>query len=156
MRNKGFFWFLTIVLVAVCVYQLSFTWVSNSVEAKAEKEAVFRVEDLKKEAQKNNGKAFLPNGTEVDFGNPETYELAKAAYVNQILKEKSSDKVYPIIGSNFQDVKNRSLAFGLDLVGGMSVTLEVSVPELVKSMARNPRDSKFKKPYEAALATHLN
>ncbi len=155
MRNKGFFWFLTIVLVAVCVYQLSFTWVSNSVEAKAEKEAVFRVEDLKKEVQKNNGKAFLPNGTEVDFGDPETYELAKAAYVNQILKEKATDKVYPVIGSNFQDVKNRSLAFGLDLVGGMSVTLEVSVPELVKSMARNPRDSKFKKPYESALAIHL-
>ena len=37
MRNKGFFWFLTIVLSAVCVYQLSFTWVSSSVEEKAEK-----------------------------------------------------------------------------------------------------------------------
>ena len=29
MRNKGFFWFLTILLTAICVYQLSFTWVSN-------------------------------------------------------------------------------------------------------------------------------
>jgi SecD/SecF fusion protein len=38
----------------------------------------------------------------------------------------------------------------------MSVTLEISVPELVKSYARNPRDLKFKKPYEAALATYLN
>ena len=81
MRNKGFFWFLTIVLVAVCVYQLSFTWVSNSVEAKAEKEAVFRVEDLKKEALKNNGKAFLPNGSEVDFSNPETYELHPIKFI---------------------------------------------------------------------------
>ncbi len=121
MRNKGFFWFLTIVLVAVCVYQLSFTWVSNSVEAKAEKEAVFRVEDLKKEALKNKGKAFLPNGSEVDFSNPETYELAKAAYVNQILKEKASDKVYPVIGSNFQDVKNRSLALILNLKNLMNL-----------------------------------
>ncbi len=46
------------------------------------------------------------------------------------------------------------MAFGLDLVGGMSVTLEISVPELVKSMARNPRDIRFKKPYEKALAIH--
>ena len=148
MRNKSFFWFLTILLSAVCVYQLSFTWVSTSVEKKAEKEAVFRVQDLKKEANKNKGIAILPNGTEVDFSQPEAYDLAKSAYVNQILKEKSLDKVYPIIGSNFQEVKNRSLAFGLDLVGGMSVTLEISVPELVKSFARNPRDSKFKKPFD--------
>ena len=156
MRNKGFFWFLTILLSAVCVYQLSFTWVASSVEKKAEKEAEFRVADLKKEAAKNGGVAVLPNGTSVDFSSPEAYDLAKSAYVNQILKEKAGDKVYPLLGSNFQDVKNRSMAFGLDLVGGMSVTLEISVPELVKSMARNPRDSKFRKPFESALHTHLN
>ena len=154
MRNKGFFWFLTILLSAVCVYQLSFTFVSNSVEKKAEKEAVFRVEELKKEASKNSGLAVLPNGTEVDFNDPEAYELAKSAYVNLILQEKGSQAVYPLLGSNFQQVKNRSMAFGLDLVGGMSVTLEISVPELVKSMARNPRDIRFKKPYEKALAIH--
>ena len=154
MRNKGFFWFLTILLSAVCVYQLSFTFVSNSVEKKAEKEAVFRVEELKKEASKNSGLAVLPNGTEVDFNDPEAYELAKSAYVNLILQEKGSQPVYPLLGSNFQQVKNRSMAFGLDLVGGMSVTLEISVPELVKSMARNPRDIRFKKPYEKALAIH--
>ncbi|MBP6458542.1 MAG: protein translocase subunit SecDF [Crocinitomicaceae bacterium] len=156
MRNKGFFWFLTILLSAVCVYQLSFTWVASSVEKKAEKEAEFRVADLKKEAAKKGGVAVLPNGTSVDFSSPEAYDLAKSAYVNQILKEKAGDKVYPLLGSNFQDVKNRSMAFGLDLVGGMSVTLEISVPELVKSMARNPRDSKFRKPFESALHTHLN
>jgi SecD/SecF fusion protein len=155
MRNKGFFWFLTIVLSAVCVYQLSFTWVSSSVEEKAAKEAELRVMDLQKEAKKNNGLAVLPNGTEINFSNPEAYELAKSAYVNLILKEKADEKVYPVLGSNFQDVKNKSLAFGLDLVGGMSVTLEISVPELVKSLARNPRDLKFKKPYESALHKHL-
>jgi SecD/SecF fusion protein len=154
MRNKGFFWFLTILLSAVCVYQLSFTFVSNSVEKKAEKEAVIRVGELQKEASKNNGIAVLPNGTEVDFKEPESYELAKAAYVNLILQEKGSQAVYPLLGSNFQQVKNRSMAFGLDLVGGMSVTLEISVPELVKSMARNPRDIRFKKPYERALAIY--
>ncbi|NDB33751.1 MAG: hypothetical protein EB023_00020 [Flavobacteriia bacterium] len=50
MRNKGFFWFLTIVLTAVCLYQLSFTWVSSKEEAKAEKEAVMRMKRLREEA----------------------------------------------------------------------------------------------------------
>jgi SecD/SecF fusion protein len=156
MRNKGFFWFLTITLVVVCVYQLSFTWVSNSVEQKAEKEALIRVDELREEVKKTGEMAMLPNGTSVDFSKPEDEELAKAAYINQILKEKANTKVYPVFGSKFQDVKRKSLAFGLDLVGGMSVTLEVSVPELVKSFARNQRDAKFKKPFDAALRTHLN
>lgn len=156
MRNKGFFWFLTILLTAICVYQLSFTWVSNSVEKKAEVEAQERVDALREEAKKNENIAYLPNNTKVDFSQPEAEELAKAAFINQILKEKAENAVYPILGSTFKDVKQRSLAFGLDLVGGMSVTLEISIPELVQSYARNPRDLAFKKPYEAALNKYGN
>ncbi len=150
MRNKGFFWFITILLTAVCIYQLSFTWVSNSVENKADKEAEQRVAALKLEAAKNGNIALLPNNTKVDFSNPESEELAKAAFVNQILKEKADQKVFPVLGSTFSQVKKRSLAFGLDLVGGMSVTLEISIPDMVKGMVRNPRDIMFKRAYEAA------
>ena len=53
-------------------------------------------------------------------------------------------------------MKKRSLAFGLDLVGGMSVTLEISIPELVKSFARNPRDLQFKKPFESAYSIYTS
>ncbi|MBL4862490.1 MAG: protein translocase subunit SecD [Crocinitomicaceae bacterium] len=151
MRNKGFFWFLTILLTVICVYQLSFTWVSNSVEKKAEKEAVSRVSDLKVEAEKGDSIGYLPNGTTVDFREPEAEELAKAAFINHILKGKSETIVYPIFGSTFKKVKSRSLAFGLDLVGGMSVMLEVSIPDLVKNYARNPRDIGFRRTYEAAM-----
>jgi SecD/SecF fusion protein len=151
MRNKGFFWFLTILLTAICIYQLSFTWVSNSVEEKAGKEADARVEALREEAKNNNNIGYLPNNTEVDFSKPEAEELAKAAFINQILKEKANNSVYPVLGSTFKDVKQRSLAFGLDLVGGMSITLEISIPELVQSYARNPRDLAFKKPFDAAV-----
>jgi SecD/SecF fusion protein len=156
MRNKGFFWFLTILLTAVCLYQLSFTWVSNSVEAKAEKEAEERVAEEKLKAAKNNNIGFLPNNTTVDFSQPEAEELAKAAFINQILKEKSETKVFPVLGSTFSEVKKRSLAFGLDLVGGMSVTMEISVPEMIKSFARNQRSLEFKKPFEAAYRTYTS
>ena len=63
MRNKGFFWFLTILLTIICVYQLSFTWVSNKVESKANSTAKTMVEDLRKLAAKDDSnKAILPNG----------------------------------------------------------------------------------------------
>jgi SecD/SecF fusion protein len=156
MRNKGFFWFITILLTAVCIYQLSFTWVASNEEARADKEAQRKVMDLKAQAAKNGNKATLPNNTVVDFNNPEAEEIAKAAFINQILKDKSEKAVYPLLGSTFSEVKKRSLAFGLDLVGGMSVTLEVSIPDLLKNYARNPRDLKFKKVYNAAMNRYKN
>ena len=68
MRNKGFFWFLTILLTIICVYQLSFTWVSNKVENKANNTAKTMVEDLRKLAAKDDSnKAILPNGVTVYF-----------------------------------------------------------------------------------------
>lgn len=154
MRNKGFFWFLTILLTAVCVYQLSFTWVAINVENDAEREALLRVEDLKKKAAETGDSIKLSNGTTINFKKPESFELAKAAMINQVLSEKAEKAVYPVIGTKFKDVKARSLAFGLDLVGGMSVTMEIDVPAFVQSYARNPRDLKFKKPFEAAYAIH--
>jgi SecD/SecF fusion protein len=149
MRNKGFFWFLTILLTVVCIYQLSFTWVSNSVEKKADKEAQTRVD----EEWKNRDGAdslYLPNNTAVSFDDATAKELAKAAYVNDILTQKAGTPVYPLFGSTFKDVKKRSLALGLDLVGGMSVTLEISIPKLVESYARNKNELDFKKVYAAA------
>jgi SecD/SecF fusion protein len=150
MRNKGFFWFLTIILTIVCFYQLSFTLVSNSEEKKADKLANEQVAELKKKSATTGDSALLPNGTYANFKLPEGEAIAKAALVNQILKEKGDTKVYPVFGSTFAETKKRSLAFGLDLVGGMSVTLEISTAELVKNYARNPRDLKFKKPFESA------
>ncbi len=151
MRNKGFFWFLTTLLTAVCLYQLSFTWVASSEEKKAERKASKEVKKAKKEAQSTNNIYVLPNNTKVDFSKPEGEEIAKSAFINEILKDKAEKSVYPVFGSTFSEVKKRSLAFGLDLVGGMSVTLEISIPDLVKNYVRNTRSLDFKKPFENAL-----
>jgi SecD/SecF fusion protein len=154
MRLKGFFWFLTILLTAVCVYQLSFTSVASSVERKAGKEAVLKVEQLKREAKETGDSVLLPNNTMVDIFSPEGAELAKSAYINEILRSKAEKPVYPVLGATFSEVKKLSLAFGLDLVGGMSVTMEISYPDLVRSHVKNQKDLKFTKPFEAAKATY--
>jgi SecD/SecF fusion protein len=154
MRLKGFFWFLSILLTAVCLYQLSFTWVASNVETKAAKEADLKVRMLQDEAKANGGKAILPNSTEIDFNDPEATELAKAAFLNEILREKGEKPVYPVLGSTFAQVKKMSLAFGLDLVGGMSVTVEISYPDLLRGQVKSITDPKFTKPFNRAVAAY--
>lgn len=154
MRNKGFFWFLTILLTVVCLYQLSFTWVANSEEKKAEKEAEAMVEEKFANLEGVDSIA-LPNNTKISVKDAEARELAKSAYINEILKLKADKKVYPLFGSTFKEVKKRSLAFGLDLVGGMSVTMEISVPDLVASYARDTTSSAFQKVYRPAKAKYF-
>ena len=153
MSIKGFFWFLTILTAAICLYQLSCTWVANNTEADAEKQAISIVSKKKKEAlANNNGIAYIgTNNDSINFNNPESEEIARGIITNQILKSKAEKPVYPLLGYTFSEVKKYSLAFGLDLVGGMSVTLEIDVPKFVKTLARRPSDKEFYIPFDKAV-----
>lgn len=148
MKLKGFFWALTITFVAVCIYQLSFTWVTVNIENDAAKEAELKAKELQKKAKQTGDSALLPNGVYAHFNRPEGMDIAKAAFVNEILKNKAKEEVF--LGTEFSAVKRRALAFGLDLVGGMSVTMEVSVPELIKSNVANQRNIEFIKSFDQA------
>src|SRR5690554_4064903 len=151
MRNKGFFWFFTILLLVVSLYQISFSFIGSGIEKEAEQQAIEKVDALKASAEGDSVK--LPNGTYVNFNtDKEAYALAKAAFINEILKERNNEVVY--LGNTFSEVKSKSVSLGLDLEGGMSVTLELSMSDLVKSSALNPRDLHFIKPYESALAEY--
>lgn len=151
MRNKGFFWFFTILLTVVSIYQITFSFIGNNIENEAEKLAIERTDELKEKATSSKlDSVKLPNGTYVNFKeNIEAYDIAKAAYVNEILKGRNDDEVF--LGNTYNDVKEKSISLGLDLKGGMSVTLELSMSDLVKNAALNPRDLKFKKPFDQAL-----
>jgi len=50
----------------------------------------------------------------------------------------------------YNDSKRRELNLGLDLKGGMNVTLEVSVPKLLKALANGTEDANFNKALELA------
>lgn len=151
MRNKGFFWFFTILLAIVSIYQLSFSFIGGGIEAEAEELAIEKVEEL--EASANGQDVTLPNGTTVNFTtNVEAKDLAKSAFINEILRERSNDEV--LLGNTFKEVKQKSISLGLDLKGGMSVTLELSMPDLVKNTALNARDINFIEPYEKAMENY--
>jgi SecD/SecF fusion protein len=55
-----------------------------------------------------------------------------------------------IIKYTYSDCKQREVNLGLDLKGGMNVTLEVSIPELLKAMSNNNQDSTFNKALKLA------
>lgn len=154
MRNKGFFWFLTILVAIVCVYQISFTFVVNRVEQSAEKFANEQLDSLKASIQDAEDKTIdLPNGRSLTLDNIEAEDIIVNFYTNAYLIDKGDKKV-SWTGATYNEAKNRSINLGLDLKGGMSVTLEVSIPDLVKNEAVNPRNARFSKPYENAVATY--
>jgi SecD/SecF fusion protein len=57
----------------------------------------------------------------------------------------------PVFGNyTYRDVKQSELGLGLDLKGGMHVTLEVSPVEIVRAMSGNSKDPAFNKALELA------
>lgn len=120
MQGKGFIKFMAILLGIVCVYSLSFNFVTSKVE--------------------NDAKAYAK-------GNPER----EKAYLDSM----ATVPVYPLFGFNYQFCKEKEINLGLDLKGGMNVTMEISLGELVKSLANNTDDANFNKALSAAQ-TQLN
>ena len=72
-------------------------------------------------------------------------EFAKGDLVKEkaYLDSMASVPVYPGLGLTYQQVKGKEINLGLDLKGGMNVTMEISLAELTKSLANNPTDANF-------------
>jgi len=79
------------------------------------------------------------NAREASAGDAKAYQ----SYIDSI----SGEPVYNLLVKNytFRECKERELNLGLDLKGGMNVTLEVSVVDLIRSMANNSQDPTFNK-----------
>lgn len=59
------------------------------------------------------------------------------------LDSMAGEEVYPLIGYTYTEVKKNVLNLGLDLKGGMNVTLEVSVADVIKALSSNSQDQDF-------------
>lgn len=124
MQNKGFVIVLTLIVTALCLYYLSFTFVSNRVQ----QDAIDYATDA--------------NGV-IDLNKKQTY-----------LDSVWSKPVYNLFGVEFtyKEVKDNELSRGLDLQGGMHVTLEVSPVDIIKGLSGNNKDSAFVKALTKAQA----
>lgn len=124
MQSKGAIRLLAILLAVVCLYQLSFTIVTRTVENKAKKAS---------------------GGDEKLYSN----------YIDSI----QNTGVYNLLLKNYtyKECKEREINLGLDLKGGMNVTLEVSVADLVQVMAgANSSDPVFQQALNDARIMQRN
>lgn len=139
MQNKGAIKIFAILLALACIFYLSFTWVTRGVE-----------NDAKEYAESISGSATTQAYAKKYANGDATKELF---YVDS-LKEKLADKyldslknqpVYDLLVASYtyEDCKKREINLGLDLRGGMNVTLEISVADIVKNLSNNNPDAAF-------------
>lgn len=103
---------IAIFLVLICLFYLSFTLVTNHYENKGEEYATIQAGEAG-----NNSAAYR-----------ESYKF----FMDSIAQEDV------FMGYTFNEVQKLGVGLGLDLKGGMNVTLQVSVPDILRSMAANP------------------
>ncbi len=119
MQTKGFIVTIATALVLICIFYLSFSFVTSHYEGEAQAKAL------------KAAKIASP-----DMSN-DTYRKAYNDYISGIEKKK----VW--LGYTYQEVREKQLGLGLDLKGGMNVTLQISVPDILKVLSGNNQDKKF-------------
>lgn len=120
MQNKSAIWTFTILLAVATVYILFHSWASASYE----KEARTFVEEEK-------GDSILA----ICGDDQVCYDEMVSAETRKMLRDSSEVVIIPIVGKTYNQVKQEQLNLGLDLQGGMHVTLEVSIPDLILTMS---------------------
>ena len=114
MKNKGLIYFLTIVISFLSIYYLQFTFVSQRIQGEAT--------DISRDENGN-----------VDFSK-------KQKYLDSIWNKP----VYNLVSDfTFKDIKESELNLGLDLQGGMHVTLEVSPVDILIGLSSDSKDPDF-------------
>tara|TARA_B100000524_G_scaffold165665_1_gene84623 strand:+ start:2250 stop:5372 length:3123 start_codon:yes stop_codon:yes gene_type:complete len=146
MRNRSAIWIFTILLFLACLYQLSFSWVTKSFESD-----IHDLAEMKYDSLSNEAVEFVINGDTLVIGPDKEKQQIVSFYEQKLLAEKADQPTYPVIDLDYQRCKDQELGLGLDLQGGMSVTLEVSIEDLVKNFAGNSSKISFKNPFNSAL-----
>jgi len=120
MQNKGLIKLFALLFGLVSIYQLSYTFITSKVEGEAEVFATSRISD-----------------SEDDYVSKR--EAVEANYLDSISENT-------ILGyTNYGEAKQKELNKGLDLMGGINVTLQISVKDILKGLANNTKNPVFNK-----------
>ncbi len=120
MQNKGLIKLFALLFGLVSIYQLSYTFITSKIESDAEAYAA----------------ATVPADTK-DYVT--VREQVEARYLDSIAKN-------PILGfTDYEEAKKKELNKGLDLKGGINVTLQISVKDILKGLANYSKNPVFNK-----------
>ncbi|MAU37275.1 MAG: protein translocase subunit SecDF [Flavobacteriales bacterium] len=128
MQNRNFIKLFTILFALVSLYQLSFTWVADGVED----DALIYASKFPANQQEEKERFYLDS-----INSEPVYDIFLTEY-------------------SYADCKSRELNLGLDLKGGMNVTLEVMVVDVLKALANNSKDSIFNAAIKNTLVAQRN
>ena len=149
MQLKGLVRFFTFALILICLYQLSFTWFVRSHEKSMEAKAAAWVKKLP------TAQSVYPNDKEQQFlYNDSVSDIQKAYYKHLLDSTKETKLAFGL--TTYGAAKERELMLGLDLQGGMSVTMEVGLDGLIKSLANYTKDASFNTALNNAVAKKAN
>src|SRR5207237_1410458 len=140
MQLKGLVRFFTVLLIIYSLYQLSFTFFVRSHEKKMEVRARnFVKNNFQTAAEK------YPNNKDSQAIYQEQLDRVYQDRLKRLLDStKDVTVTYGINGAvSYQKAKAEELNLGLDLQGGMNVTLEVEMAGLLRSLANNTKDPNF-------------
>ncbi|WP_300025668.1 protein translocase subunit SecDF [uncultured Maribacter sp.] len=131
MQNKGLIKLFALLFGLVSIYQLSYTFVTSKVEKEANTFAASRI-------------------SESEEGYIAKREAAAASYLDSIGNN-------PVFGyTNYNEAKKKELNKGLDLKGGINVTLQISIKDILKGLANNTKSPIFNKALADADAAASN
>ncbi len=152
MQLKGLVRFFTVALILICFYQLSFTWIVHNHES--------QMKDLTAHWMKANypvtPKQKYPGNKDLQALYADTLKNIESDHLNRVLDSTKSTDIGPFGLTTYQNAKEKELLLGLDLQGGMSVTMEVGMDGLLHSLANNTKDTAFNKALQSAVALKAN
>src|SRR6056300_897459 len=125
MQNNSLIRVFGVLFALVSIYQLSFTFISSSVETEAENYAIQTTSEE------------VPDYLEVR-------DQKAAAYLDSI----GNNTLYGF--TTYNDAKAKELNKGLDLKGGINVILQISIRDILKGLAENTRNVVFNKALDEA------
>ena len=125
MQGNSLIKTFAILFGIVSIYQLSFTFISSTLENKARNAAIEKISE-----------------DEISFAEKRATEEIR--YLDSI-----GD--FPVlVYSSYNDAKQKELNQGLDLKGGINVILQISIKDLLKGLAENSVNPKFNQALEDA------
>ena len=125
MQNNSLVRVFGILFALVSIYQLSFTFISSSVESEAESFAIQSVsEDIS------------------------DYLEVRDKKITNYLDSIGNNTIYGF--TSYNDAKAKELNKGLDLKGGINVILQISIKDILKGLAENSKNLVFNNALEEA------
>ncbi len=132
------------LLIVYSLYLLSFTWFVNNHKKEIETKAMqFVKKNYPSASQK------YPTNKDSQAVYQETLDQVFKTRYNRML-DSTKDKSITWWGTSYKKAQENELLLGLDLQGGINVTLNIELAGLIKGLANNPADPSLKKALDEA------